>query len=90
MSLQLITVKSWDISISNNTPIIHNMLEIAFQVILSKTIRVMRLLLLLLLIIVIMANILYNAYSLSDTIQNAAHILTNLITDIIVLWICHF
>lgn len=62
------------------------MLEIAFQVILSGTIRVMRLLLLLLLlIIVIMANILYNAYSLSDTIQNAAHILTNLITDIIVL-----
>lgn len=64
------------------------MLEIAFQVIFSKTIRVMRLLLLLLLlllIIVIIANILYNAYSLSDTIQNAAHILTNLITSIIVL-----
>lgn len=30
MSLQLITMKGWDIFISHNIPITHNTLEIAF------------------------------------------------------------
>lgn len=63
-----------DILISDNTPITNNMLEIAFHVICSQTIRVTMLLLLLLLIIVIAANILYDAYALSDTVQGFMHI----------------